>query len=85
MKTIKLCIFEPLYDQVPEPVVIEITEQLPDFKSFKDFAEAQAFYQQQATMLCLALHNALPQGTFDRLWIELAKIKTSLYTGKTDG
>lgn len=84
-KVIKICMAEPLGGNSPIPVIIEITDKLPKFQSAEVFlAAADSFYQDQAEQICKALHESLPQGTFDRLWIELARIKTTLYRGITN-
>jgi len=46
--------------------------------------DIENFYRKQAEVLVDALFNALPQGTFDRMTIEIMKKKVSLYRGKTE-
>lgn len=49
-------------------------------KTMKEVAEV---YEKQAAVIADALYNSLPQGTFDRLIIELMRKKLSIYCGVT--
>ena len=92
MKHLKVCKFEPLAGQTPEPVTIIIDSELPNFnKLFADykgqewFDQANQWYQDEAESIVDALYKALPQGTFDRLGVEFMRRKVSFYRGKTNG
>ncbi len=90
MKTVRLCKSDPLENQKSKSVSILIDTDLPDLELTQDdkyeevtLKTIDEFYQLEATLLINALHNSLPQGTFDRLGIEFMKRKLSLYRGKT--
>lgn len=82
---VKVCMAEPLNGDKPKQTIIDITVELPKFDTLASFETVREFYDTQAYWLAQALFNSLPQGTFDRLIIELMKCKTSLYRGKTNG
>lgn len=68
-------------------VVIRICYELPevDCRSAMTLAEVGEFYDQQARVLAKVLMENLPQGTSDRLIMELMAKKVSLYRGIDDG
>jgi hypothetical protein len=62
-----------------EPVgtaVIYIQSECPEVKTVEGQRE---IYQRDAEELCTALHQALPGGTFDRLLVEMMKLKASSF------
>lgn len=63
------------------PVIIRITEDIPDFHGHEALAFAREFYADEAKTLAFALFNSLPQGTLDRLIIVLMERTASLYRG----
>ena len=67
-------------DHKPEPVTIIINGQLPDIDSGIDM---QDIFLWQAAQLSHDLFYSLPQGTYDKLIIELMKRKVSVYRGLT--
>ena len=82
MKTSKFAMAEPTdkMGHVPEPVTIIIDGKLPDIDSGTDM---QQFFTQEASQLAFELFYSLPQGTYDKLIIELMKRKVSVYRGLT--
>jgi hypothetical protein len=81
MKTLRLCKFDLLNEQEPEPVTIIIDDSIPNHTYL---SESERFHDRQAAELEKALYNSLPQGTYDRLAILFASRKVSLYRGKTE-
>ena len=81
MKTIKIAKAEPIGEKEVVPVTIVIDDQIPQ-NSYPVF-NVDAFYSRQAYKLARVLGNSLPQGTLDRLIINLMKRKASLYRGLT--
>ena len=80
MKTVRLCKFEPLGTLwEPTPVTIIINDTIP--KNGMD--EHEAWADEQADILVDALHNALPQCTFDRVVLKMFATKISSYVGRT--
>ncbi len=78
MKTYTIAKASPIGEKsLVVDTTILITDELPDF----DTSEAKEFYTLQAMQLSEALFNSLPQGTMDRLLIEMIKHKASLYVG----
>lgn len=84
MKTGRFCKYEPIAAHSTEGAIIGITETIPRMDN-QSLIDAGIFYQQQAEGIVDLLFHSLPQGTFDRLWIEIMKKKMSFYMGKTEG
>jgi len=61
------------------PIIVIINDNLPD----RTQANVEAFYYDQAKILAKALFGSLPQGTLERLIIELMEKKVSVYRGLT--
>ena len=82
MKTIRIAMAEQTdkMGSVPAPVTIIIDGQLPDIDSSVDI---HSFFDGQARRLAYELFYSLPQGTYDKLIIELMKRKVSVYRGLT--
>lgn len=65
-----------------EPVVINITHEMPEFGDDREgWKEAKKYYQHDAVYLAECLIKALPRGTLDRLLIELLKQNVSEFRG----
>lgn len=79
----------PILRDVEIPgTIIRIIAELPDFADDPAPCEnrltvAESFYRDEAARLAQALYLSLPQGTFDRLVLELLSKKVSLYRGRT--
>lgn len=81
MKTVRVYKAQPITkNEEVKSVTIYINAEIEHAKTLED---AEFVYQEDASMLADALFNSLPQGTADRLLIELLKRKTSLYCGTT--
>ena len=79
MKEISLCKAQGIRDnEEVEDMVIRIIYQLPTQGS-ADLLIQQ--YGIDAKKLVDALYSVLPQGTLDRVWIEILKREASAYTG----
>ena len=62
-----------------EPLTIKIDTPCPEIEGGKGFERrANQFYQTEAEVLVDALWKALPGGTLDRVFAEMAKRKASL-------
>lgn len=87
MNVVKLFIADELCGIVPEEATIEISEQLPQVHGGADVNwrdECEGMYSGQAILLANTLYESLPQGTYDRLIIELMRKKLSVYRGVTN-
>ena len=71
----------PIGGEWIQDVIIMINGDVPTTATLP---EIERFYRAQASGLAAALYLSLPQGTFDRLIMELMAKKVSLYRGRTE-
>jgi hypothetical protein len=77
MKTVNIYKAQTIGQQMTvEPLVINISEEFPDFKSID---EHDALFEKEALMLADGLLSTLPGGTIDRLVAELLKRKATSF------
>lgn len=81
MKTVKLPKFDPLGAQKSDGVVIEITEDTPEWNVLNSLKDIEKYYDTQASILVDALSH-LPQGILEPLIVKLMQQRISLYCGK---
>ena len=80
MEKLRVCVDKasPVGDQRIADTYIEIVNEIQDFMaSGFSLADADRSYDSQAELICNALHNALPGGTFDRLLARMFLVKAS--------
>jgi len=85
LRTLRFAIAEDLDSEtgpVPEPVTISIDKKIPESRG-PGLADMEDFFHNEAIALALVLFYSLPQGTYDKLIIELMKRKVSVYRGLT--
>lgn len=83
MKTIHAYKAQPLGKTTDvEDVKIIINKEIPHFVG--SLREAELVYEKEAEALADALFKSLPQGTMDRLLIEIMKKNVSSYRGITN-
>lgn len=87
MRVVPVFLASPLHDDEPTPVTIEIIENMPEevfpgLEGEERWDAHKQFYTKQAQLLADALYDALPQGTFDKLIVELMAKKVSIYRGR---
>lgn len=72
---------QTLEDEKIENVQINISHGLPKLDNLNSLEEVGKFHEEQAKKIADALFQSLPQGTFDRLAMELFSKKISIYRG----
>lgn len=82
MKITNICKANPLTKpQEIEDQAICIDQKIPEEMTLE---ASRMFYDRQAYLINKALHETLPQGTYDRLGIMFMQRKVSLYQGRTE-
>lgn len=84
MKLIKIAKASPCYEGgTIEDVTIQVSEDIPTHYENEKEKYLGDYYRDQANQIADALYLSLPQGTFDRLIMELMGKRISTYQGLT--